>query len=260
MLDKDQIFGLLKSFYTVTGIKVVVFDALFNEIIAYPSGHCGFCDLVKKTNGDRCKKSEAEFCNKAKSLMNLYTGRCHAGLIEAVIPITDHHLVVGYIMFGQLRMEGDNNPENMPRELYDGVTAKSSQELGACTDILRALGRYIMTGSSKPTVRNITGLTVAEYISENLSRDLSIDNLCKKFGVSRSKLYALTEPYMPSGIAAYIKETRLDKAAELLTEGTHSVHSVAETVGYSDYNYFCKDFKRRFTISAKEYAICNKTK
>jgi transcriptional regulator GlxA family with amidase domain len=63
---------------------------------------------------------------------------------------------------------------------------------------------------------------------------------------------------MPKGIAGYVKTMRLKKAKELLENGELSVQAVAMAVGYGDYNYFCKDFKRNFGISAKEYRIgCN---
>ena len=118
MLDTEQITKLLKSFHTVTGIKVVLFDPHFNEIIAYPGRSCEFCRFVKKKYGAQCKKSEIEFCNKAKSMMNLYTGRCHAGLVESVIPITNDGIIAGYMMFGQLRMPGDIPPKGELEVLF----------------------------------------------------------------------------------------------------------------------------------------------
>ncbi len=258
MLDKEQISKLLKSFYTVTGIKVVVFDPMFNEIMAYPHGHCSFCTDMKAKNGYKCKRSEEEFCNKAKSLMNLYTGRCHAGLVESVIPITDNHLITGYIMFGQIRMVGDKLYEDGMSALYDEVLSKTPAELEACTDILRTLGQYIMSRHHRPSAKAVTGISIAEYIEHNLSEDLSIDTLCKKFRLSRSKLYSLTSPFMPGGIAAHIKLLRLERAKELLSTTDLSVPRVASAVGYGDYNYFCKDFKKKFGISAKQYSTSYK--
>lgn len=258
MFDTEQITKLLKSFYTVTGVKVVIFDPYFNEILAYPDKSCELCRFAKKNYPERCRKSEKEFCNKSKSMMNLYTGRCHAGFVEAVFPITKNSVITGYIMFGQLRMPGDVPPKGELGALFNKAVCKTNEEIDACTDILRTLGQYIMSRQPKLKPKTVTGVTIAEYITQNLSSDLSVDAICKKFLLSRSKLYNLTSPYMPKGIAGYVKTMRLNKAKELLQKGELSVPVVASEVGYGDYNYFCKDFKRNFGISAKEYRIgCN---
>ena len=260
MLDTEQITKLLKSFHTVTGIKVVVFDPMFNEILSYPERSCDFCRFEKNKYGSGCKKSEEEFCNKAKSMMNLYTGRCHAGLVESVIPITANHIIAGYIMFGQIRMAGDKAPDAELSALFDKAVCKTEEELEACTDILRTLGQYIISKQPRPVSKEITGVTISEYILSNLGSDLSVDTLCKKFHLSRSRLYALTSPFMPTGIAAFVKSMRLRKAGELLERTEKSVHDVAAEVGYNDYNYFCKDFKKNFGMSAKRYSAMYKIK
>ena len=65
---------------------------------------------------------------------------------------------------------------------------------------------------------------------------------------------------MPKGIASYVKMQRLKKAKELLSEGELSIQGIASRLGYNDYNYFCKDFKKNFGMSAKEYSLGCKIK
>ena len=79
MLDTEQITKLLKSFHTVTGIKVVVFDPMFNEILAYPEQSCEFCRYVKDKYGSGCKKSESTYdhcsckkCGSGQGIERLY--------------------------------------------------------------------------------------------------------------------------------------------------------------------------------------------
>lgn len=261
MFDKENVTKILKSFYTLTGVKVVILDSDFTEVLSYPHTHCDFCAAVNASHGESCRKSEMEFCKRASSLMNLYTGRCHANLVEAVLPIVDSGLIAGYMMFGQILPEGEDKtafPEYVGH--LGSIVRKSAEEIAACTDVLRGLAHYIMSMHPAAISEEDMGLAVARYINENLGEDLSVDSLCKRFLCSRSKLYAATRPHMPKGIAAYVKWARLSRAKEYLEKTELSVKKISVALGYGDYNYFCRDFKKSFGMPAIAYRVYYRNK
>ena len=57
------------------------------------------------------------------------------------------------------------------------------------------------------------------------------------------------------GIAAYIKKLRMEKAKELLKQTDLTISQVAAQTGFSDYNYFCRVFKKETGIPAKKYRL-----
>ena len=63
----------------------------------------------------------------------------------------------------------------------------------------------------------------------------------------------MTKPYMPWGIATFVKEERLKKAAELLKSTGKSSWEIAAETGFSDVNYFLRSFKAEYGISAAKY-------
>ena len=58
---------------------------------------------------------------------------------------------------------------------------------------------------------------------------------------------------MQNGIAEHIRGLRLAESKRLLKETTLSVHEISDRVGFNDYNYFCRIFKKYFGTSAGKY-------
>ena len=102
IIDTEKLTRLIKAFYTLTKIRVAVFDASFNEILAYPENHSVFCNMINKTMHDRCTQSAKELCAKCAKENKLVYFTCHAGLTEAASPLYGNNITIGYIMFGQI--------------------------------------------------------------------------------------------------------------------------------------------------------------
>ena len=73
-LDIEQMEILMKSFYTLTGIRFLLFDTEYREVISYPKESCEFCKLMKGCAKTRRKcnytdRRSIEKCEKANSLL-----------------------------------------------------------------------------------------------------------------------------------------------------------------------------------------------
>ena len=69
-VDAKKMEDLLRNFYLITGIRIVVFDDNFEKIAEYPGNHCGYCKIVRKDPNARalCKISDTRDVENAKSL------------------------------------------------------------------------------------------------------------------------------------------------------------------------------------------------
>ena len=63
---------------------------------------------------------------------------------------------------------------------------------------------------------------------------------------------------MSTGIAEHIKNLRIEEAKRLLVETDLPVYQIADQVGFTDYNYFCRVFKKEVGLPAKKYRNANK--
>lgn len=265
--DTQELEDLMKNFYTLTGIRIVLFDENYREIFAYPEECSPFCSYMRK-NPDFyqlcCESDKISFetCKKTGSL-TMY--QCHAGLIEATSPIMNNGSIIGYVMFGQvsdskekdgfrnrlLELSQSYSQEDTIRELIKKIKFKSKKQLVAASKILEACTSYILLKEIIKPSRIELFSAIDEYISSNLSENITVPSLCNEFNISRTRLYALCNQYIPGGIAAYVKTKRLAKAKELLRTTKMSVTDISNAVGFSDYNYFLKSFKKHYGVSTK---------
>lgn len=89
---------------------------------------------------------------------------------------------------------------------------------------------------------------VLSYINENLSKELTVDELAARSYLSRYHFMRLFKAQTGYTVHNYIRQKRLTLAARLIREGTSAVHAAAEC-GFSDYSAFHRAFTSTFGVS-----------
>jgi AraC-like DNA-binding protein len=88
---------------------------------------------------------------------------------------------------------------------------------------------------------------IAAYISDNLSENLSIQQLATLAGMNRTKLQANFKLIFGKTLNSFTKELKMQKAKELLIgSSTFSLKEVAAMIGYKYTNHFSAAFKKHF--------------
>ena len=93
----------------------------------------------------------------------------------------------------------------------------------------------------------------AEFISNNYTAQITIDDVAAYAGVSRSWLYRGFQRRFGVSPLAYLEEIRLQYAMQLLTRTALQIREIAYSVGYVDALYFSKVFSRRTGLSPTAY-------
>ncbi len=88
-----------------------------------------------------------------------------------------------------------------------------------------------------------------EYIETHLSEVIRIQDICASANISHTQFYESFSRDTGTGISAYIRKRRLERARELLQNTGISVSETADIVGFADYNYFSRVYKKEFGIS-----------
>ncbi len=96
-------------------------------------------------------------------------------------------------------------------------------------------------------------LNAIKYIQFNYSHDISIDDVAKSVGVSRSHLYRVFMSNVGKSPIDYLTEYRINEACKLLRTGNLSIAEVAISVGFFDQFYFSRVFKRARGVPPSKY-------
>jgi len=94
---------------------------------------------------------------------------------------------------------------------------------------------------------------IAEWMRQHLAEPVEIAALAAKFGMSPRNLGRRFSKVMGLAPTEYLRELRLDRARELLTQTNHAIAKIAQSVGYADARAFARMFARRFGMTPGQY-------
>lgn len=259
-LNTASLYGTLRDFHILTKIRIVIFDAEFRELLAYPADRERFCTLLRQTpeGNAACFKSDMAGCRTCAKTKEPVIYRCHAGLTEAVVPICEQGEVLAYVMFGQIldcEARKQTVCQNFP-QLADAaglLPVKNREELNAAATVLHAITGFMMTNRWVTPRRSDFIRQLDRYIEDHLSQSIRADEVCTAFRMGRTRLYALCSDYLGCGLAEYIRNRRIACAQRLLRQTPLPITEIAYRTGFSDYNHFSRVFRAATGCSARQY-------
>lgn len=90
-------------------------------------------------------------------------------------------------------------------------------------------------------------------IAENLAAPVSVNQLSRAVGLSRSRFSVLFAAQTAMSPQAYVESQRLTRAAQMLAVTGWPIRNIAVEVGFADPYYFSTRFRRHFGMPPKAY-------
>ncbi|HTF21649.1 MAG TPA: helix-turn-helix domain-containing protein [Chryseolinea sp.] len=91
-------------------------------------------------------------------------------------------------------------------------------------------------------------------VEANISDKLfSVEKMADEMNMSRTSLHRKIKSITGFAPGELIRSIRLRKAAKLIASRADSVTQIAQLVGFDDYSYFSKSFKKHFGVSPTQY-------
>ena len=266
-INLEKLDEIMHAFYSITGIKIIVFDENRNYLHSYPKNDCAFCTKMKSTaHGlSKCVENDKRFFNESRKAGKLMLYTCHAGLVEGCAPIAYNGVDVAYIMFGQIsdlptRYALNQNISDVCRRysidekdflrVAKSIKLKKYNDIMSAAKIFEACVSYIILNEMLVPRHDRIISESERYITENLE-NVTVTSLCEKLNISRTKLYEIFRHNLGMGVSSYIRAKRFEQARRLLTDGKMTVKDVSDACGFTDYNYFSRSFKKAYGVSPR---------
>ena len=273
-LKKDELFDIIKAFYDVTGIHITIWNIGHNEWIGYPSperNKSSFCKLMHShhNSGSQCWNCDDLAMRKSYE-NNCFIYRCHAGLTECIIQIKEREIPFGFVIIGQVsdvkdeterkeqllnicRSYGFSDEEAVPAA--NSVPYFTTEYIKQAAKIAEACANYIMTRELITFGKNQIVSRAKNFISDNIfkNNNVTVEDVCNSLSVSRTALYNAFKAEGEIGISKYILSEKMKYAREMLIKTQFPIYKISSLVGFADYNYFSKVYKKFYGRSPSSY-------
>ena len=121
------------------------------------------------------------------------------------------------------------------------------------------LEKWLLTTTSqvteipKFTTGSSSFMNIIKYLNENYEKDISLTKLAEIFHLNASYISKLIKSETGLTYSQYLTELRIGKAKELLKTTNLSLTEISEAVGFNDYFYFIKKFKKVVGVTPGHY-------
>lgn len=269
MTDLKLLQSAVENFAILSNVSVSVYDGNRN-FIASGKDNISFCKKVRKNvflskECTNCDKNGFALCENEKKPCKY---RCHMGLTEITAPITFNGVLIGYIIIGQFAdfenkkniienvtvasQKYSFNPEKL-LECVSSIPTADAKFINALCQLAEMCVSYITLNNILHLESNGLATEIRLYIVNNLDKELSVEIICKKYGLSATALYKTFKSAYGCSLSEIIQWERMKKAKELLSITSLSVSEVASAIGIPDANYFSRKFKVSTGLTPKEY-------
>lgn len=271
VFDLEKLQKLLKDFFAITGIRITVFDDSMHELIAYPQQVAPYCALIRESRAglNACMNCDRQACQAAAEKKKTHVYRCHAGLAEAVTPLYGNNMLIGFLLFGHVfpyasHEEGWQeisrrcaalpvDKEKLQEAIWQAEPVRE-EYVRSAAHILHAVASYLILEHMATLREDLLEVRLDNFIVSHYTEALDAAHLSQALGIGKTQLYALTKKLYHQGMAARIRELRMEKARSLLREQRDlPLAEVAWQCGYQDYNYFFTVFKRETGCTPREW-------
>lgn len=107
--------------------------------------------------------------------------------------------------------------------------------------------------SENQEIENVYFKDLISFINQNYNQKLQLHILAEKFGLNANYCGMLFKKHFDCSFTDYVNKIKMEAAADLLLDKLLSVYEISQLVGFDDYYYFNKVFKKHYNITPHKY-------
>ncbi len=255
--EAAKIFQLFSSIF---GIRIVFTTAEPREVEVIGEWKGSrFCNLMNHKLGTNaaCIALDEKKRREAAAKRTMISYRCHAGLLECIIPVHFDRSLIGFFVIGQIRTSNEIHTPvraawakkfEMPEleAAFGQLPFVAPEKVKDMLDLFALLVRYILSQHMISLRGDVALGEMLDFLSAHISEgNLSIGRMAKYSGKSPSTISHLFRKRLGKSFKQVLIEERLRKFEEYSIKNPElTVKAAAETVGFSDPYYFSRIYKK----------------
>ena len=228
----DIIFHQPNEFHAIQAIG----DKSPNLVAVSFLSHSPAMDLFRKKNCTLTMEERTMISHLIHTARETFSTPLNLPSVEQVklrpeLPFGSQQLILLYLELFLITVIRNHNGENAsPKEISKIFRKESSpHESGRITKVL-------------------------QYLEYHICEQLTIAQICEAHSLSRSALQSLFHKEKGCGVIEYFNNMKIQRAKDIIRDGTMNFTEIAYFLSYSSPQYFSKQFKKATGMSPLEYS------
>ncbi len=140
-------------------------------------------------------------------------------------------------------------------EELDEILTKLVERLGRKADTVEIPEniRMDIARQESQESHNVMIHEAKKFILSHIQDDICVNDIAEEVHLNAQYLMRLFKKEMGVSILEYITDERIKLAKEILLRTDYPINQVADSVGYANYSYFTKIFRRAEGMSPRQY-------
>ena len=266
-MKRDEIVSILCELHKISGLRISLHGTDFKEIAAYPKERLPFCAAIQQSDAElkKCMACDADAARRVMTSGEPLIYTCRFGLCEAVCPLYNFGTLTGYIMMGQAADESTDRDRlvyeltalfdgyEQARAAVEATPTVENERIRSFVKIMTICAEYITLTNALPSKAPRMPEMAKIYLHENYADKVTIKEICKSLGCSKSALLSAFKEEYGTTVNSYLCDIRIDEAKKLLLSTNMSISDIADATGFYDQSYFSKVFSAKIGRTPSEY-------
>lgn len=148
------------------------------------------------------------------------------------------------------------NPEAVMKEFeyMKNMFLREENYLMVMSSFYKILYQLTQAGDLIPTPLS----SALKYMEENYTADITNETLAKECRISEEYFRKQFKRAYGLSPKQYVINMRINKAKQMLSEGTLKINAISEQCGFSNPYHFCRIFKQKTGLTPSEFMAQNK--
>jgi AraC-like DNA-binding protein/ligand-binding sensor protein len=276
-VNLDTISNLVKLFFNMSGLVIDIIDktgTIYKKYYKYEE-ESKYCQTIKdsKLGSKKCDDTCVMEIKKFEEKSKLKVYKCHAGVLNIIVPIFINKELVASLSVGQVldspptERKFNNIIKNISgygvdkiklRETYFSMRSINKFELNNYVSLLKMIINYINEIEEKILFLNKNRQCSSfvgkakKFIEDNYSQKISLDEVAKYCYLSKYYFVRLFKKEEGMLFSEYLNLYRITKAKKLL-ESNKNIAEICYMVGFNSLPHFHKTFKNIVGMTPRNY-------